>query len=147
MISSGADISAQAGSNRMAEQEHPGEATDPTVRALDRFEQAASNYDRGVRKHVRSLVTDSLIAEHAEQPVGQHSDALERVLNYVRRTPLAGKYVIVVTKPFEEWRLGVLSGKRGTPAELVPDVTYHSEKEAMHDVFVRRIHELLGIPT
>ena len=100
------------------------------------------DWDRKVRERIRALVTDQLIAEHAQEPLGQHSDALERVLAYFRRQDVAGKYVIIATEPWQEYRIGVLSGRRGELPQLLEDETFSTEKEAMHGVFLRRIRDL-----
>ena len=102
-------------------------------------------FDERIRRFLRPLVTEDLIAEHKAKPVGQHSDALERVLNYLRRSPQAGKYVLICTKPFAEWRLGILAGVRGEPVIVLNDVSFSSEAEAEHAVFLRRIDELLEV--
>src|SRR3954463_10471092 len=100
------------------------------------------DWDRKVRERIRALVTDELIEEHARKPLGQHSDALERVLAYFRRQPIAGKYVIIATEPWHEYRIGVMSGRRGELPQLLEDETFSTEEEAMHGVFLRRIRDL-----
>jgi branched-chain amino acid transport system permease protein len=110
----------------------------------DRQLQVYADFDAKLRERIKSLVTPELIAEHAERPLGQHSDALERVLSYFRRQPQAGKYIIVATKPWEEYRIGVLSGVRGEPATILDGPTFASEDEALHGIFLRRIDDLLG---
>ncbi|HZC99148.1 MAG TPA: inner-membrane translocator [Actinomycetes bacterium] len=109
----------------------------------DRSRPAWTNIDSSIRDHVKSLITDDLIEEHKARPLGQHSDALERVLNYFRRGSLAGKYLIVATKPFQEYRIGIHPGVRGQPVRLLDDV-YTSEQEVFHAVFLRRVNDLLA---
>jgi hypothetical protein len=108
----------------------------------DRQLQVYVDWDRKQRERIKTLITPELIAEHAAKPLGQHSDLLERVLNYFRRQPQAGKYIIVATKPWEEYRIGVLSGVRGEPATILDDDSFASEDEALHGIFVRRVREL-----
>jgi branched-chain amino acid transport system permease protein len=115
------------------------------VAIVDRQLEVYAHWDAKQRERIKALVTDDLIEEHRRKPLGQHSDALERVLNYLRRQPQPGKYVIVAIRPWEEYRIGVLSGVRGTPARILEDSdTFASEEEAMHGVFVRRIRDLMG---
>ena len=102
-------------------------------------------FDEQVRSALRPLITEELIAEHAAKPLGQHSDALERVLNYLRRAPQTGKYVLICTKPHVEWRVGVLAGVRGQPVRVLDDAVFSSEAEAYHAVFLRRIRGLLDV--
>ncbi len=90
------------------------------------------------------MITDELIAEHERQPLGQHSDALERVLNYFRRQPIPDKYAIVCTVPDREWRICRLSGRRGVGPALIDDEVFNSEEKAHHAVFLRRIRDLRG---
>jgi hypothetical protein len=110
----------------------------------DRQLQVYADFDAKLRERIRALVTPELITEHAAKPLGQHSDSLERVLNYFRRQPQAGKYIIVATKPWEEYRIGVLSGVRGEPATILDGPSFASEDEALHGIFLRRIDDLMG---
>ena len=112
----------------------------------DRQLQVYRDFDAKLRERIKALVTPALIAEHAAKPRGQHSDALARVLNYLRRQPLAGKYVVVATKPWQAYAIGVLSGVRGQPASILDGPTFASEDEARHGIFLRRIDDLLGSP-
>jgi hypothetical protein len=101
-----------------------------------------SDWDSKQRERIKALITPELIDEHAAKPLGQHSDALERVLQYFRRQPQPGKYLIVATKAWEEYRIGVLSGVRGEPATILDDDVFASEEEAIHGIFLRRVREL-----
>jgi branched-chain amino acid transport system permease protein len=101
-------------------------------------------WDARMRARIRALITDDLIAEHRRKPLGQHSDALERVLNYLRRQPQAQKYIIVCVRPWEEWRIGVLSGVRGVAPTISSEERFTSELEAEHGVFVRRVRDLMS---
>jgi branched-chain amino acid transport system permease protein len=112
---------------------------------VDRQVQVYLDWDAKQRERIKALITDELIAEHAAKPLGQHSDTLERVLQYFRRQPQAGKYIIVAVRPWEEYRIGVLSGVRGQPATILDDDgPFASEEEAMHGIFLRRVRELRG---
>jgi branched-chain amino acid transport system permease protein len=108
----------------------------------DRQLRVYEDFDAKQRERVGALITDELIAEHAAKPLGQHSDALERVLNYFRRQALPGKYVIVATKPWEEYRIGVLSGVRGQTARILDGEAFPTEEAAMHGIFLRRVRDL-----
>jgi hypothetical protein len=108
----------------------------------DRQLQVYADWDAKQRERIKALITDDLIEEHARKPLGQHSDALERVLQYFRRQPGAGKYIIVATKAWGEYRIGVLSGERGEVPEILDDATFATEEEAMHGIFLRRVADL-----
>jgi len=113
------------------------------VDVVDRQRQVYEDWNRKQRERIKALITDELVAEHAAQPLGQHSDVLERVLAYFRRQPLAGKYIIVAVKPWEDYRIGVLSGVRGHPAQILDEESFPTEEAAMHGVFVRRVRDLM----
>jgi hypothetical protein len=85
-------------------------------------------------------ITKATIEEHSERPIGKHSDELERVLIYLRKHHLEmpGKYILVCTKPHEEWRLATLSGAPGVPPKLLDD-TFHDRYEAEHALFLKRL--------
>ena len=79
----------------------------------------------------------------AFQPLGQHSEALERLLLYFRRQPQADKYAIEAIEPFSAYRIVALSGQRGVAPREVEDTIYESAAAAYHGVFLRRIQDLL----
>jgi hypothetical protein len=85
-------------------------------------------------------VTAEIVEEHRVRPIGKHSDDLERVLVHLRKNSLemAGKYILVCTKPHEEWRIAVISGVPGTPPELT-DEAFDSRDGAEHGIFRRRL--------
>jgi branched-chain amino acid transport system permease protein len=114
------------------------------VAVVDRQLQVYADWDAKQRERIKALITDELIAEHEARPLGQHSDTLERVLAYFRRQPQPGKYMIVAVKPWEDYRIAVLSGDRSKPLfQILPDSdAYPTEEAAMHGVFLRRVHEL-----
>ncbi len=85
-----------------------------------------------------------LAREFFENPVGHHSANLQCILNLFRGEPLEGKYVLVCTKPHEEWQLAILSGVRGRPVELLKGHVYRKLEEAECDVFKRRWHAATG---
>jgi branched-chain amino acid transport system permease protein len=95
-----------------------------------------------IASDIRALITDELIEEHQRKPLGQHSDGLERVLNYFRRAPQSHKYIGVCTRPWAEWRIGVLSGVRGVPPTILDDERFTSEDALQHGIFLRRVRDL-----
>jgi branched-chain amino acid transport system permease protein len=109
----------------------------------DRDPIAIAGWDRRMRVAIGPLLTAELIAEHRRDPVGHHSDALKRVLNYFRRSPALTPYVVICTRPFQEWRVARLTGVRGQSPVLVDQQTFNSEAEAMHAVFLKRVEEVM----
>lgn len=108
----------------------------------DRQLQVFEDWDRKQQQRIRALITDDIIEEHERSPLGQHSDTLERVLAYFRRQPTAGKYLVVAEQPWENYRVGVLTGRRGEPAEILDDGPYPTEEAATHAVFLHRVRDL-----
>lgn len=91
---------------------------------------------------IRHRITPEIIEEHRRRPIGKHSDDLERVLVYLRknRLEMAGKYILVCTKPHEEWRLATITGVPGEPPVL-DDELFGSRDAAEHGLFLRRLAE------
>jgi branched-chain amino acid transport system permease protein len=114
------------------------------VMADDRELLVLAQWNARTGSEIRRLITDELIAEHACKPLGQHSDALERVLNYFRRAPQASKYIGVCMQPWAEWRIGVLSGVRGVPPTILEDQRFTSEPDLQHGIFLRRVRDLMA---
>lgn len=79
----------------------------------------------------------SVIDEFRQNPIGNHSPRLQRVLNLFRGASMAGKYVLICRKPHEEWVLGQLTGNRGEPITMTNQV-FHSIEDAEWYVFRQR---------
>jgi len=109
------------------------------------------------RKYVLPLLKDEktrnrLIEEHRACPVGraphkgqpmvEHSKDLRTVLDKLRRQPMAGKLLTVCKRPFEDYRVGIASGVRGQPVEIL-DESFSSEEACEHAIFLKRIVALL----
>lgn len=95
--------------------------------------------DHIAEREILPRLTDDLIEEHAEQPIGQQSDDLQRVLRYFRRRPVEGKRVLVETEKNERWCVGLVTEQRG-PVE-VTDECYESPEAAEHAIFKQRVEE------
>ena len=111
------------------------------------------------RKYVLPLLKDEktrnkLIEEHRACPVGkapalhkdqagvEHSKELRTVLDKLRRQPMAGKLLTVCKRPFEDYRIGIASGVRGQPVEILEE-SFSSEEACEHAIFLKRIVALL----
>ena len=70
-------------------------------------------FDKRLRDALKLTVTPELIAEHRAKPLGQHSDALDRLLNYFRREEMPDKYAILRVGPLKScsYRVMALSGQ------------------------------------
>jgi hypothetical protein len=113
----------------------------------DRQLEVYALFDRRAARRTLDLVTEEVVAEHAANPSGPHSDPLQRVLRHLRRAPVQGKYVIVAVRPWTEYRIGVLSGVHGEAPAVLDDGPWASEEEAMHAVFLRRVADLRAATT
>ena len=87
-----------------------------------------------------------LAAEYRDNLRGPFSLELQQVLDKMHTTPLKGRFVLLVLRPFEEFGLARLSGERGVPPEPVPGVSYKSMAAAEWDIFKRRWLALTGLP-
>ena len=100
-------------------------------------------FDKHLRDELKELITDQLIEEHRRSNGRRRSDALERVLTYFRRAAVVDKYAVLTVRPFAEYRIIALSGQRGVPPRTVDDRTYATPEEALHAIFLKRVHDLL----
>ena len=109
----------------------------------DRQNHYYAEFDRRIRRTLNASITDALIAEHREKPLGQHSDALDRLLNYFRRGGLANKLGIL-REAFSEERYKIIRfpGERGKPCKVIDGPESHSLEEAYHAAFLQRIEDL-----
>jgi branched-chain amino acid transport system permease protein len=100
-------------------------------------------FDARLRADLKKLITEDLIQEHRATFGKRRSDALERVLTYFRSTAVADKYAALAVKPFAEYRIVALSGRRGVPPRVVDDQIFTSVEDALHGVFLKRVQDLM----
>lgn len=100
-------------------------------------------FDKRLREDLKKMVTPELIEEHRAKPLGQHSDSLERVLNYFRRAGGENKYVLYEISPGIEYKVVATTGIRGLLPRDVDDVVYTDKNEALHAVFLKRVQDLM----
>ena len=100
-------------------------------------------FDANLRTELKQLVSDQLIEEHRTTAGKRRSDPLERVLAYFRRAAVADKYAILAVKPFAEYRIVALSGRRGVPPRVVDDQAFRTPEDALHGVFLKRVQDLM----
>ena len=65
------------------------------------------------RDFLKTLVCEEVIEEHQKKPLGQHSEALERLLLYFRRVPQIDKYAIRRDPRSRRYKIVAFSGIRG----------------------------------
>ena len=100
-------------------------------------------HDKMQRDYLKTLISPETIEEHRRQPLGQHSEALERVLLYFRRAKMEDKYALHSAGPHGPYKIIAFSGVRGVSPRLVDDREFATLVEAYHGVFMRRVHDLL----
>lgn len=93
-----------------------------------------------LKQQLRKLITEDLIDEHRRQPLGQHSDGLERVLNFFRRPP---RYALYARVPCTEYRVVRLPVAPGSEPQPVDSTVYTDENEAMHAVFLMHVADMM----
>ncbi|WP_146347148.1 branched-chain amino acid ABC transporter permease [Phaeobacter marinintestinus] len=114
------------------------------IEFTDKQEVYYRRFQKRLRDHLKTLITDDLIEQHRKAPLGKHSDALNRVLNYFRRGEMADKYAIMRQPDgFHKYKVVAFSGERGAPPRLVDDKTYEDINDAYHAVFLLRVNDLL----
>jgi branched-chain amino acid transport system permease protein len=112
------------------------------VIALTQESQAVEQPDRITADRMEK--PDRGVAEEFRRsPLGHHSPNLQRVLTLFRGADMPGKYVLVCTKPHQEWVLGRLPAGRGEPVELT-DAVFDHIFDAEWEVFKRRWEHYFG---
>lgn len=100
-------------------------------------------FDKRLRDHLKTLISPELIEEHRLKPLGQHSDRLERVLNYFRMAGGENKYVLYEMQTGTAYKIIATTGIKGTPPRDVDDVVFTNKDDALHAVFLRRVQDLM----
>lgn len=114
------------------------------IEFADKQEVYYRRFDKRLRDHLKTLITEELIEEHQRNPLGKHSDALSRLLNYFRRGDMPDKYAIMrQPEGFNHYKIVAFSGERGAPPRMVDDKMYEDIKQAYHAVFLLRVNDLL----
>ena len=86
-----------------------------------------------------------LVEEFKARPFGPHSEELKRLLDEMRRAPVANRYVLVTVRRDKEWVLGRLSRRPDRPIDIRWARRYRSLEQAEWDVFKLRWRELSGV--
>lgn len=113
------------------------------IEIADKQSIAVRRFDARVKQELRGLISDALIEEHRATEGQRRSDALERVLTFFRSAAVADKYAILAVRPFAEYRIVALSGRRGIPPRVVDDQVFATPEAARHGVFLKRVQDLM----
>src|SRR6218665_1274635 len=84
----------------------------------------------------------ALYREVCVKTTGQHSPALQRLINWLRSDPMEGKLALRCTVPHREWQLPGMNG-RGLPMSRLEE-TYHDIDDAERAIFRHRVRARLG---
>ena len=107
------------------------------------YGMVGGRYHDLMAERIRKVVTQNLVDEHKRSPFGQHSDALQRILNYLGSFPMQGK-LILEHDGHERWYVSrLVVEERVTRVDRVSGP--YDEKSATHAVFVQRLKEILNI--
>ncbi|KSV73610.1 hypothetical protein N183_24555 [Sinorhizobium sp. Sb3] len=109
----------------------------------DKDELFFRRFDKMQRDHLKKMICPEIIEEHRLRPLGQHSEALERVLYYFRRAPMEDKYALHHIAATDRYKIIAFSGERGVSPRVVEDKEYELIDDAYHAIFMRRIHDLM----
>ena len=108
---------------------------------VDKQHLVYARFTATLAEQIRNLITPALIEEHRLKPLGQGSDALERVKNFFSRPPLFGLYARHAMREWQIIRLPV-AGDRGP--QPIDDTVYNTERDAYHAVFLKHVATLFG---
>jgi branched-chain amino acid transport system permease protein len=92
---------------------------------------------------LRPLITPDLIAEHRQTPLGQHSEPLQRVLNYFGAFGIDGK-LIAEHDGTDHWFVSRLVGFPAVRADRILG-PFDTEGEATDAVFRQRLEDVFGL--
>jgi len=112
-----------------------------TVR--DKDELFYAYFTEKQRSFIKLILNDQVIEEHRRNPVGQHSEPLERILAYCRRLPLHEQLALKKDSETETYMIIRLSGRRGVPPKVVDTHAYKTVTEAYHGIFLKQINAIL----
>ena len=117
--------------------------------ARARIEQSERDPSAVVRKRfrawakeqARAILSDDLIREFDDQPIGQHSDARERLMTWLRMADLAERDIIIALDD-GSYAIGRVPGSRGGATRIVDEFRAPTLLDAEREVFRRRIAAL-----
>ena len=115
------------------------------MEVVDRNIQVYLEFERRLRPKIRALLTRRADrrarGRPARPPLGRPA---ARASNYFRRQPQPGKYILVATKPWEEYRIAMLSGGAARWPRCSATRRFASEEAGLHGIFLRRVRRPAG---
>ncbi len=111
------------------------------VKTPDKQHLVYARFNEAKRAEIKGLITGALIEEHRRKPLGQGSDALQRVKNFFSRPPT---YALYSRVPMRTWQVIRMPITPGQPPQPVDEVVFDDEMTAYHAVFLRHVADLLA---
>ena len=93
------------------------------------------------REYVEQVLDDDLIEEYRRQPLGRHSEPLERTLAYFRRLPMDQLYALK-KEGDGTYRMISMSGRRGARPVYANDEVYQTLQDGYFGIFMRHIQDM-----
>lgn len=94
------------------------------------------------RRFLKTLVSEEIIEEHRRKPLGQHSEPLERILHFFRRSATE-RYALKRNTATGTYRIIALSGIRGVGPRFVDEMEYQTLEAGYHGVFLKQLNDML----
>jgi branched-chain amino acid transport system permease protein len=107
----------------------------------DRQHLVYARFTAALRTTIKASITPALIEEHRLKPLGQNSDALERVKNFLSRPP---RYALYSRVALREWQVIRMPIAPGQPPQPIDDRVYDDESTAYHAVFLQHLADLMA---
>ena len=85
---------------------------------------------------------EALYREFRVKTTGQHSPALQRLINWLRSEPMEGKLAVLCIEPHKKWVLVRMNG-RGLPISCLGE-TFSDIDDAERAIFRHRVRARLG---
>ncbi|MEO7018068.1 MAG: hypothetical protein ABI130_09210 [Leifsonia sp.] len=109
----------------------------------DRLAEIQGIFDAHFTARLRGSLTPAVIKRISDRPLGPHDDQSARVVRALANAPVAGKYVVLSLGPDGPWGIArIVIGREGNIDPL--EGTYTSYEEAMRQIFLKRIDELVS---
>lgn len=129
----------RAGGIPMTKAKEPSEGIPLRANSDDHFYEY---FNAKQREYIKKVLNDGIIEEYRRQPLGRHSEPLERTLAYFRRLPISEQYALK-REQNGTFRMISMSGKRGEPPAYASETVYQTESEGYFAVFMRQIQDMM----
>lgn len=93
------------------------------------------------RAYVKKILNDDIIEEYRRQPLGRHSEPLERTLAYFRRLPLHKQYALK-KEADGTYRILSMSGRRRVAPRLMSDEIFQTLHDGYFGIFMLQIKDM-----